>query len=100
MADLTSGQDTVYTLAGSNDTLYAGRLSGLYRSTDGGISWQDAFASLGLEQPVPVTAIATAGNTVFAGVQGAVLRSEDAGESWQVAQLSSPPPRIVALALS
>lgn len=93
-------QDAVYALAGSGDTLYAARTSGLYRSQDGGATWQDAFASLKLEQPLTATAVATVGSTVFAGVTGAVLRSDDAGDSWHIARLSSPPPHVAALAMS
>jgi photosystem II stability/assembly factor-like uncharacterized protein len=93
-------QDTVYALAGSANTLYAARMSGLYSSNDGGVTWHDTFASLNGSQPLSATAVATEGTTVFAGVKGAVLRSEDSGKNWLAVGLSSPPPQVVALAIS
>lgn len=93
-------QDTVYGLARSAQNLYAARASGLYRSQDGGVTWQDRFAALDRPEPLTVTAVAAAGETVFAGVNGAVLRSDDAGEGWQIVGLASPPPLVVALAVS
>jgi photosystem II stability/assembly factor-like uncharacterized protein len=100
VTDLTP-HDTVYALAAGSDHLYAARLSGLYRSSDGGHTWQDALTSLERPEPLAVTAVATdGGTTVFAGTNGAVLRSDDAGASWEIAGLSSPPPNVAALALS
>jgi photosystem II stability/assembly factor-like uncharacterized protein len=94
----TTQQDAVYALAESNGTLFAARLSGLYRSDDGGASWHNTFESL--DQLLAATAVAVSGNTVFAGVNGAVLRSEDAGTNWQIVGLASPAPHVVALAIS
>jgi photosystem II stability/assembly factor-like uncharacterized protein len=99
MSDQTAIEhDAVYALAQSNSDLYAARLSGLYRSQDGGVSWQNTFESL--DQSLAGTAVVVNGNTVFAGVNGAVLRSDDAGTSWQVAALSSPAPNVAALVIS
>jgi photosystem II stability/assembly factor-like uncharacterized protein len=96
--------DVVYALAGSANALYAARTSGLYLSQDEGTTWQDAFASLNIAQPLTATAVALDGNTdgetVFVGVNGAVLRSDDDGGSWQIAHLASPPPQVTALAIS
>lgn len=100
ITELIQQQDAVYALAQSADALYAARSSGLYRSLDRGETWQDAFGSLGRQEPLTVTAVATHGSTVFAGAKGAILRSEDAGESWHFAGLSSPPPLVVALVVS
>lgn len=97
--DITQ-QDTIYALAAVDCTLYVGRKSGLYRSHDGGTIWVDALTSLLDIDSVTVTAIAAQGDTVFAGVKGAVLCSHDAGESWMVVGLASPPPNVVALAVS
>lgn len=90
--------DTVYALSASGRYVYAARLSGLYRSADEGASWQNTFATL--DQPLAATAVITVGETVFAGVKGAVLRSDDAGSNWHIAGLASPPPQVVALAVS
>jgi photosystem II stability/assembly factor-like uncharacterized protein len=93
-------QDTVYALADSGDTLYAARISGMYRSDDGGATWQNTFVSLNETHSLSATAVATDGTTVFAGVKGAVLRSDDGGKHWLAVGLSSPPPQVVALAIS
>jgi photosystem II stability/assembly factor-like uncharacterized protein len=93
-------QDTVYAFAQSTDTLYAARASGLYRSSDGGNTWEDALASLDKTESFAAASVAIYGNTAFSGVKGAVLRSDDAGESWHIAGLPSPPPLVVALAIS
>jgi len=97
---LQINMDAVSALAGSADTtLYAARASGLYRSVDGGSTWQNTFATL--DQPdLTAVAVAAVGHTVFAGVKGAVLRSDDAGDTWHIAGLVAPPPLVVALALS
>ena len=44
-------------------------------------------------QPAPET-------TVFAGALGGVLRSTDSGENWLTATLPTPPPYVVAIAVS
>lgn len=93
-----SQADTIYAFSASNGNLYAARLSGLHRSEDDGASWQNMFASL--DQPLAATAVVAVGDTVFAGVNGAVLRSDDAGANWHIAGLASPPPQVVALAVS
>lgn len=92
--------DSVYALAASSHALYAARTSGLYRSHDVGKTWVDSLAVLQHPQPFTVTAVAIHGETVFAGVKGAVLCSNDSGETWTIVGLSSPPPHVVALAIS
>jgi len=93
-------QDTIYALTVSDRTLYAGRKSGLYRSQDAGITWVDALTSLPDVDSVTVTAIVAQGDAGFAGVKGAILCSYDAGENWAIVGLASPPPTVVALAVS
>ncbi len=90
--------DAVTALARSGSTLYAARASGLYRSTDGGSTWQNTFAKL--DESLAATAVATFDRTVFVGTKGAVLRSTDAGDTWHISGLVTPPPLIVALAVS
>ena len=89
--------DSVFALAASADTLYAGRISGIFRSRDDGAAWQDVFPSRSGSDRFAVTALAAAGLTVFAGAAGAVLRSDD-GTNWQTSALASPPPTLVARA--
>ena len=104
--------DYVYWLAGSDEfsqkgtgICFAARTSGLYRSEDGGLTWHPAYASLGINEPLPTMAVATPGDfeteqSVFAGVIGGILRSRDGGISWESIQLPAPPPAIVAMIAS
>lgn len=98
--DQLQAQDTVYALAASDGAYFAGRASGLYRSTDGGQTWQNALESLALESPLAIAALAVQGRSLFAGVKGGILRSSDGGQTWFTALLPTPPPLVVALALS
>ena len=110
MAEETAVQDIVYALATSPDfeqdgVCFAARPSGLYRSDDGGLTWQPAYASLELETPLTTMAVAMspdfeADRSVFAGVSGGILRSVDGGHGWYIASLPSPPPLVLALVVS
>ncbi|MCX6033062.1 MAG: hypothetical protein NT169_27735 [Chloroflexi bacterium] len=103
-------QDIVYALATSpafavDRICFAARSSGLYGSTDGGVTWRSLYDSLQLETALTATAVAVsssfaADRTLFAGTLGGVLRSADGGRTWEVAVLPSPPPLVVALAIS
>jgi photosystem II stability/assembly factor-like uncharacterized protein len=100
----------VYALAASpgferDGICFAARASGLFRSEDGGLTWEDAYASLELEGALTTAAVAVSpsfetDHSVFAGVPGGVLRSMDGGRSWHIAQLPSPPPFVLALVVS
>ena len=110
MTKETQYQDITYALAASpnfsqDGICFAARGSGLYRSEDGGETWQPAYESLKLETPLPTMAIAispdfASDRTVFAGVPGGILRSFDGGENWDVVQFPSPPPVVSALVIS
>ena len=110
MAENHAERDSVYGLAATPDFLeggrcYAARASGLYVSADGGRSWRDAYRSLALKTPLTTAAVALAPQTggeqtVFAGVLGGILRSADSGERWTTATLPSPPPYVIAIAVS
>jgi photosystem II stability/assembly factor-like uncharacterized protein len=105
-------QDAVYALAASPDFIpaeqgvcFAARPTGLYRSDDGGRTWQDAYASLELEADLTTAAVAVSSTyesdrAVFAGVGGGILRSFDAGQSWHIATLPSPPPFVLSMVIS
>lgn len=103
-------EDMVYALAASpnfkqDGLCFVACRSGLYRSDDGGLSWQDAYTALQLEAPLSATAVALSPDfeqdrTVFAGAPGGVLRSLDGGETWHIAPLPSPPPFVSALGIS
>ena len=105
-------EDPVYSLAASPNFTYAergicfaARPSGLYRSADGGLTWQDAYASLDLDAALTTASVVLSPNfekdqNLFAGVPGGVLRSVDGGHQWQIATLPSPPPFVLTLVIS
>jgi photosystem II stability/assembly factor-like uncharacterized protein len=109
-SDETELQDIVYALAAAPDfeqsgTCFAAQVTGLFRSLDKGRTWQDVYASLKLDSPLPTAAVALSpqfetDRTVFAGVAGAVLRSSDGGQTWTIATLPSPPPIVSMLTVS
>jgi photosystem II stability/assembly factor-like uncharacterized protein len=106
----TQTEDFVYGLATSPEfardrVVFAARSSGLYRSADGGVTWQSLYGSLTLADPLPTAAVATSptyasDHHLFAGVPGAVMRSHDSGQTWEAVPLASPPPTVTALAVS
>lgn len=91
---------TTFALAAGDGKLFAGRAGGLYRSADGGASWEYVSGELGEEGSIATTSLAARGRDVFAGINGGVLRSSDGGGTWFTAALSNPPPLVVAMALS
>jgi photosystem II stability/assembly factor-like uncharacterized protein len=102
--------DITYAIAASanfaeDGICFAARGSGLYRSDDGGTTWQFGYQSMNLTAPLLTMAVTISpdfpsdGN-VFAGVPGGILRSFDGGEKWDVVQLPSPPPVVSALVIS
>lgn len=101
---VTSGPSDVaiYDLAvdpTNSQRIYVGTSGGVYRSTDGGASWN--AANLGLENytnsgPLPIQAVAVdsigtiyagAGAGVTAGVKGGVYKSTNGGTSWSVVNI-------------
>jgi len=110
MTEETQLQDITYALAtspnfGQDGIGFAARGSGLYRSEDGGETWQPAYGTLNLEVPLPTMAIAispdfASDRTVFAGAPGGILRSFDGGHTWGVVEFPSPPPVVSALVVS
>ena len=110
MTEATQDSDITYALAASpnfaqDGICFAARGTGLYRSNDGGTTWDFAYDSMNLKAPLLTMAVAVSpefpsdGN-VFAGVPGGILRSFDGGEKWDVVQLPSPPPVVSALVIS
>lgn len=100
-------QDYVYGLAASaqDKAIFAARASGLYCSTDEGLTWQNCYSSLNLAEPLLTTAVAVSPDferdqTLFAGAPGGVLRSTDGGCTWQITMLPAPPPTPSALVIS
>jgi photosystem II stability/assembly factor-like uncharacterized protein len=98
-------QDYVFKLAGCGRNFFAARNSGLYCTADGGRTWQIAYQSLGLSEPLPTLTVAVGPDfkhdpRVFAGLSGGLLRSLNGGQLWENVPLPSPPPVISALELS
>lgn len=100
MPEATLEQQTTFALAAADGSLFAGRAGGLYRSQDGGSSWQYACAELAEEGSIATTSLVAQGRDIFAGVNGGILRSSDGGGAWFTAALSNPPPLVVAMAIS
>lgn len=101
-----SADDTVFSLAASPDfavdgICFAAGASGLYRSRDGGQSWE----SLDIGARLAVTGLAVSPDygrdrSLFAAVQGGILRSSDGGDTWFAARFAAPPPLFSALRAS
>lgn len=106
-----SRMDYIYQFSGSGKLnqskadYFAARVSGLYRSSDGGKSWTSAFDSLNLQKDLSALAVAVSpdledDHSILVGLHGGILRSPDNGRHWESALLPSPPPVISALAIS
>lgn len=99
--------DTVFSLAASPDfaadgICFAACASGLYRSQDGGHSWESLDIA---DRPLAVTALALSPDyardrSLFAAVKGGILRSSDGGDTWFAARFAAPPPLFSALRVS
>lgn len=90
----------MYAFAHDGTRLYAAGTAGLHESLDAGGTWQDRLTTLDWPQRPTITALAVRGNTLLAGATGGVLLSEDGGISWTAAGLPTPPPVILAVAIS
>lgn len=103
---LAAPDDAVYALAASPDfardgVCFAACASGLYRSADGGETWQRLPASS--ERVTTALALSPAfarDRSVFAAVKGGVLRSSNGGETWFTTAFPAPPPVFSALVVS
>ena len=102
-------QDIVYAIAASpqfakDQYCFAAKKSGLYRSENGGKTWEFTFTTLEMDPP-PTMAIAISPDfehdqTLFVGAPGGVLRSADAGAHWAIQGFPLPPPIVSSLAMS
>lgn len=82
--DLTgTDNSSIWTMAThpfSPDTCFAGGIAGLYRTFDGGVSWDRVLSKLVYD----VAVTPTDSNVVFAVEADELLRSMDGGDSWTV----------------
>jgi hypothetical protein len=74
----------VHALATSGDggTAWAGTHAGVFRSRDGGATWERASAGL---PPVPVTCLLRADGVLLAGTDAGLFASGDDGSTWKPA---------------
>ena len=74
----------VHALATSGDgrTAWAGTHAGVFRSRDGGATWERASAGL---PPVPVTCLLRADGILLAGTDAGLFASGDDGSTWKPA---------------
>ncbi len=103
-------KEIVYALAASPDfaksgVCFSARQSGLYRSEDGGETWNSVYGTLTLDAPLVTTSVVLSpafpqDGLVFAGTNGGILRSSNGGKTWEVAILHTPSPLVSALAIS
>jgi photosystem II stability/assembly factor-like uncharacterized protein len=81
-------------------TLFVGGRNGLYRSLDGGASWQCVLTG-GHVMGLAVAPDGTQGSVVFAGTeQDGIVRSEDGGRTWASANPGLLDLTVLALAVS
>lgn len=110
MADSITHSDPVFAIVASpafteDRTCYAACATGVYRSCDGGESWQYAYDALDLQSDLLTSALAVSPDfardqIVLAGSSGGILRSCDAGQTWQVITLPTPPSIVSCLVFS
>jgi len=79
--------------------------AGLFKSNDGGVTWESLYKHTPFAQDTPTTALALSPNfandqTLFAAISGAILYSYDCGESWQISTLGLPSPIVSAICIS
>lgn len=99
--EFEGSDDTVYALAGADHCCFAACSMGLFRSSDGGASWQRLSASSEIVTTAVALSPAFAGDrSLFATVKGGVLRSSDAGDSWFTSAFPAPPPLFSCLVVS
>ncbi len=64
----------------SDGTIFCNRVRGLYRSTDGGLTWE--FSSKGIRSYISKLFFAST-DTIYAGQVGNIQRTFDGGENWE-----------------
>ena len=70
------------TVSGSGQILYAGTDIGVYRSQDGGKSWLQTNQGLFDHNILSLLIDPKEPNTIYAGTHRGVFKSEDAGDTW------------------
>jgi photosystem II stability/assembly factor-like uncharacterized protein len=71
-----------------NQTIFAGTLTGVYRSSASGAAWLQASSGLNANSSLVIRALTAIDNATFAGTEEGLFRSTDNGRTWR--KTSSP----------
>lgn len=104
-ASTSQSEDTIYAVAGFNQTIFAARQTGLYRTVDNGIHWENVYQAWQPDTSYPTLAVTLSpnfekDNVVIAGVNGGVMLSTDRGQTWVAHQFRNPLPMVTCVAIS
>lgn len=89
--DYVLGGFPINTIAINGSNIFLGTYNGIFRSTDGGLSWSGANGPTS-----KVSSFTFSGSNIFAGSYSGVYSSTDNGDTWDF--LSAGPTNIMALA--
>jgi photosystem II stability/assembly factor-like uncharacterized protein len=84
----------------STATAYAGTDGGLYKSTDGGVSWTPLTNGLIATAIYTLLVDPESHSTFYAGTDGGVFKSTDGGESWTAMNQGLGARRVLAVAIA
>ena len=85
----------VSAMTASATTVFAAGYAGVYRSTDGGLSWTDGTS--GLPEAATVSAVIASGMNICAGTYAGVYVSTDNGTNWTETGLKNEDVRALAV---
>lgn len=71
---------------GLGDANYYSNSYGIYKSTDGGLTWNAANSGVGINMPVEILMDPANHNTLVAATKGGIWKSTNAGASWSLKQ--------------
>jgi len=79
--------------------LYAGTLTGVFKSTDGGKSWRPLNQGILACKEINVLQVDPLGQRIYAGGREGLYRSEDGGQTWRQIGAGLPSDLVLALAI-
>ena len=85
--------------------IFVASQAGLFKSNDGGASWESIYNNTPFAQDTPTTSLALSRDfakdqTLFAAISGAIVCSYNCGKSWEISPLGLPSPIVSAICLS
>lgn len=87
-------QGSIFSLHTIGNTIFAGNLAGLHRSTDNGQTWQLSISGIDNSQGwILMHTIASSSNYVFIGNYDGLYRSSNNGQSWSKMSLTLTTPQ-------